>query len=346
VHDRRTIWAKEPQQFVRFAAAAFSDLDQGALLRASGLPDLFARDPDARLPVAAVWRLWHAAVEATRDRALAIRYGMTTRLDQLGLFGFAVMTAPTAREAAARACRFLHLVTDSATLRLVEHRDELAIRWEREGRGELGHELANETALAQIASFVVQTAGRTAIHRICFRHAVPAAAARLEPLLGSRVAWRARHDEVVMSRTALERRPPTANAALSAYFESHLATRAASEPAPTFTARVRDLLVEALGHGEPEARRIARRLGVAERTMRRELAREATSFRGVLQTVRSEHAERMLADPRLSLTEIAFALGFSEHSAFTRAFTRWFGRSPASYRGGRSGQGDGRPSQP
>ena len=40
----------------------------------------------------------------------------------------------------------------------------------------------------------------------------------------------------------------------------------------------------------------------------------------------------LLAEPRLTLTDIAFALGFSEHSAFTRAFTRWFGMSPAQYR--------------
>lgn len=330
--DLRSIWVSEPQQFVRFVGRTHPDVDLGALLRIAAAPDLLQREPDARLPITATWALWAAAVATTGDRSLAIRYGLATVLEQQGLFGFAVMTAPTTAEAAHRASRFLHLVTDSAQLRLIDRRDHLILRWEREGRREPGHDLANETVLAQIVSFVTQLVGRPAVTRLTFRHPAPSSAASLARLLGCPVTWSARHDEVSVPHVDLARSPRTANAALSSYFEARVAERAVATAPTTFSAQVAAAIAEALDHGEPQARQIARRLAVSERTLRRELARERRSFRVLLQEVRSRRATHLLANPGLSLTEIAFALGFSEHSAFTRAFARWFGMPPVDYR--------------
>ncbi len=191
--DRRAIWAREAQGFIAFLARDRPTLDLRALTRA--IPDLATRAPDARVPVAQVWALWQGAVDATGDRTLPVRYGFATQLDQLGLYGFAVMTAPTARDALTRAGRYIHLVTNSARLELVDHGDECCVRWHRDGARDRGHGLGNETVLAQIAAAMCHVVGKPALRGVAFRHAGPAeprAAAQIARAFGCPVAWRAR----------------------------------------------------------------------------------------------------------------------------------------------------------
>jgi AraC-like DNA-binding protein len=66
--------------------------------------------------------------------------------------------------------------------------------------------------------------------------------------------------------------------------------------------------------------------------MQRRLSEHGWSYKRVVDDTRTELAKRYIADPRKSLTEIAFLLGFSEQSAFSRAFRRWLGVSPSEYR--------------
>ena len=78
--------------------------------------------------------------------------------------------------------------------------------------------------------------------------------------------------------------------------------------------------------------RLAESLGLSTRTLQRKLAALGLSYRGLLEKTRYELALRYLDDPRKSVTEITFLLGFSEQSAFTRAFKRWNGKAPSDYR--------------
>ena len=80
--------------------------------------------------------------------------------------------------------------------------------------------------------------------------------------------------------------------------------------------------------GEPSQREIARRLGWSERTLQLRLRDEETSFAQLLDEVRAGLARMHLEDSRLAVFEVAFLLGFSEPSAFNRAFRRWTGKSP------------------
>jgi AraC-like DNA-binding protein len=77
---------------------------------------------------------------------------------------------------------------------------------------------------------------------------------------------------------------------------------------------------------------VAKRLAMSERTLQRRLAEAGTSYVDLLSEVRSDLAKDYLKSSRTSLTEIAWLLGFSEQSAFSRAFKRWTGSSPAQYR--------------
>jgi AraC-like DNA-binding protein len=99
------------------------------------------------------------------------------------------------------------------------------------------------------------------------------------------------------------------------------------------TDAVRRHLASELGKGQPTLEQIAPRLHMSPRTLHRRLDEEGTSYRQILTEVRRELASRHLMECRLAIGEIAFLPGFSEPSAFHRAFKRWTGHGPLAYRG-------------
>jgi AraC-like DNA-binding protein len=89
-------------------------------------------------------------------------------------------------------------------------------------------------------------------------------------------------------------------------------------------------------YGAPTAERVARALHMSRRTMTRKLERERTTFNAELDAVRREMAVERVLDTKVSLAEIAFLLGFSHVESFHRAFRRWTGETPLTYRASRS----------
>jgi AraC-like DNA-binding protein len=112
--------------------------------------------------------------------------------------------------------------------------------------------------------------------------------------------------------------------------------RSFAADAPDPIERVLGALEYALAHGEGAnpllIARTARRLGMSARTLQRRLRASGTSFTHLLQQLRERSACRLLRQDDRRLSEIAEQLGFSEHSAFSRAFKRWTGTSPGQFR--------------
>ncbi len=96
----------------------------------------------------------------------------------------------------------------------------------------------------------------------------------------------------------------------------------------TFRVDVENAIAPLLPHGKARAPEIARRLGVSPRTLVRRLAAEGLTFSTVLDRLRADLARRYLQDGGLSISKIAWMLGYREVSAFTHAYKRWTGWTP------------------
>ncbi|MGI9324083.1 MAG: AraC family transcriptional regulator [Pseudomonadales bacterium] len=96
--------------------------------------------------------------------------------------------------------------------------------------------------------------------------------------------------------------------------------------------KVKRVVVEQLPSGTPSQEEVARLLATSSRTLQRRLAEQGTSYRNLLTAVRQELSRAYLADRAIPLTEVSYMLGFSDTSAFSRAFKRWTGQTPASFR--------------
>lgn len=97
------------------------------------------------------------------------------------------------------------------------------------------------------------------------------------------------------------------------------------------TYRVRELLVQMLPSGSVDQETIAQKLYCSASTLQRQLGSEGTSYRDVLSDTREQLAKGYLKDEKLSHAQIAFMLGFSDQSNFSRAFKRWTGQSPGQF---------------
>ena len=90
--------------------------------------------------------------------------------------------------------------------------------------------------------------------------------------------------------------------------------------------------MQTLHEGEPTLPVVASYLALSSRTLQRRLQERGLVFQDILENTRRELAIRYLQDKTLSLTDIALLLGYSEQSAFNRAFKRWYNEPPKSYR--------------
>ncbi len=100
------------------------------------------------------------------------------------------------------------------------------------------------------------------------------------------------------------------------------------------TEKVKAVIVELLPSGQVTDAKVAHELFMTPRTLQRRLKERGTTFKSLLTEVRHELATHYLRDGRYSLSEISYLLGFSELSAFSRAFKRWAGVAPSAYRAG------------
>jgi AraC-like DNA-binding protein len=98
--------------------------------------------------------------------------------------------------------------------------------------------------------------------------------------------------------------------------------------------RVLKLVKQGLKGAHASADDIASRLSMSPQTLRRKLAAEGTSLREIREQVLRDAAVTSLVQGEETITELSERLGFSEPSAFTRAFRRWTGSPPSAYRAG------------
>jgi AraC-like DNA-binding protein len=228
--------------------------------------------------------------------------------------------------------RYLNLLDDAVevALEIDAERSYLRVVRDSEAPAPASHELC----FALVAKYARELAVQPfRVTRVDFAHAGDgAAAAAAREWFDAPVAFGADTTQLVLPRGALDLALRTSDPALLA-----ILTRAADDQArttardPSVTAQVARVLRDLLREDAGSIEHVAKRLGVPPRSLQRRLKDEGTSFQVVRDATRKELAQRYL-DARMSIAEISFLLGFSEPSAFFRAFKRWTGLTPAGAR--------------
>jgi AraC-like DNA-binding protein len=157
-----------------------------------------------------------------------------------------------------------------------------------------------------------------------------AGAGEIESYLGSRVSFDGGRDRLEFPRAIAQFRLLTADTYLDAFLLDYADRAIASRPvAPTeLRTQVENAITPRLPHGTANQSAVAQDLGLGSRTLARRLQEQGITFREILEDLRAELANEYLRNPRLSVAQIAWLLGYSRSSSFARAFRLRTGRPP------------------
>ena len=323
----------------KMVAAAGDAIDGPACLRAAGLDPTAPWDPKTMIPAAAYYDMLERIAAQVDVTELPLRTGASMRLDEYGALGLAFKAATTLGASYARVERYARLWTSVVEYELRAHARGTLFILHREGERRLGLRLSNEASLASAISIARQVSpGPVAPLEVLIRHAAPKSVAAHEAWFGCPVRFGADLDALLFSDETLARPNILGDVGISRYLGAQLDQElaAVADEAP-LVVRTRDAIAQALSQGAPKMTDIARDLGLSARSFHRRLSEHGMSFQTLTEETRRDLAQGLLRDQRHSLAEIAFLTGFAEQSSFTRAFKRWVGMTPASYRKARGG---------
>ena len=309
-------------------------VDAKAVLESVGLDIEGSWDPKAMLDENDYYSMLELMAEQFDITPLPLIVGTAMRPDEYGALGLAWKAAPTLLGSFSRVERYAQLWTSFAQYELKTINNGVLFIEHRDGPRRLGMRLSIEADLASGVSLSRQvTTDAFTPLAVYFKHPAPKTIFHHEAYFGCPVHFEAQMDALLMSPDMLAVPTILGDEGITQFLLSHLDDELSKiDDTPTLGARTKDEIARALSDGLPKMADIAHRLGLSARSLHRRLAEQGASFHALTEETRREIAIGMLKEKRYALAEIAFLTGYSEQSAFNRAFKRWTGHTPASYR--------------
>lgn len=293
-------------------------------------------DPDARLDLTTIRRLWSALAEQTRNPEIGFEIGMALTATNLHAIGYACLASRTVREVLERLVRYHRMLTTAARWTMIDgvFATELLLefdeRWPRE---------PIDGVFAGIVTLLREvTYDDFAPQAIEMRRAKPASHAALRRHFGCPIEYLASDDRILFRGEQIEKFLPRQNPALAQAGDDVAIQYISRMDRADVLTKARIALIDALPDGEPTRTALAERLHMSDRTLARRLSERNTSYRELLDDVRHELAIGYIRQPHISVMEITYLLGFSDQSNFARSFRRWTDQSPTGYRASQSEQ--------
>jgi AraC-like DNA-binding protein len=308
-------------------------LDDHAFLQGTSVNEAMLADMRSTISMAEWAALLTRAVELSGDPAFGLAMGEHWSQSKLQVVGQLISACRTLREAFAFFNRYSLLIGNN-------------VHWSIEEQGDYVYMFCDPTVEHPLATRVAFEAWLTIIHRIgraflCidmdestevwFKHAAPDYAAEYTRVFGPRVLFNQPRYAIVSLREYLDRPQPLGDDTVRDVLTSSADLLLRERESESIAERVRGLLRFEEDIHVIDVRRVAHQLGLNVRALRRRLSSEQVSLSALLDEARLRIAQRELRKPGVSIKEAAYALGFSEASAFHRAFKRWSGQTPAQY---------------
>jgi len=289
------------------------------------------KDPDAWIPMTSFIRLWELAIDITGDPALALRLRQNTGLRMVHFVIQMAMQSKTMLDALFHFTRYAKLIAETN-------------KFEIASKGELVEWTYTDTSPYQlrwfpeyIFSFFVElrrSMGKEAYSpiRVCFQHSDPGYKEVYEEVFQAPVSFQQPKNSIVSRKKDLllpiTGRDPYLQSVLEKHAEELMNKRGRSV---SVEEKVKEYIFTNLSDCEISSEKASSALNMARSTLYRQLKMEGTSFRDLLLQTRQDLAKAYLRDGMTNL-QVAYLIGFSEPSAFHRAFKRWYNINPGEYR--------------
>ena len=308
----------------------------GPVLQAIGIDRHGLARRRGRLPLPHLLALIEHAAERLNDPFFALRLGYERDPRDAGVLAFMGLNVLTLAQFLGDLQRYLSVNLDGCALAVEEDGPGLSLGLDWSSPLLAGSRRTSELFIGVLLRglrFVTRNKLSDAIVQL--RHSAPIDAAIAETILQAKVEWSCERDAVAGPRAWLELPIVGGDPALLDVLRDHanhlLAEREAHSDR-SIVACVEGLVLPRLARGSLDAGSIAAELDMSRRTLTRRLGSAGTSFAAIVDGLRCQLAKFYVGSQDFSLKQTAHLLGFSEQAAFNRAFRRWTGQSPSTWR--------------
>ena len=333
--SRPTVAASLPKAFIDFAVARGAN--RRALIERSQICAENLGDPNHRIDLPKYISLIESAIELCREPALSLLFGEAVTMQEISIVGLIGEQANSVEEARQQMNRYAGLMFDeddagsSEAIEFLTKGEDVWLRFTSNSYAQ--HPLLFEAALARCVC-----GGREALETVCkirfpkaihFTYEEPSYRAEYDRVFRAPLFFNSSMNALVVDRAFMSFKPQRTNPYLSQMLKEHAEELLENlERTKSTRGQVETLLIPILHTGEANVEKIAAKLGLSRQTLFRKLKAEGITFEHVLDELRYKLALQYLNEKKLSITETAYLVGFSESAAFSRAFKRWTGSSP------------------
>lgn len=307
-------------------------LDPGPVFRAHGIDPGTMSDAGARISRKQFQQLDTEAARLSGDPLFGIKSSNFYRPAHMGALGFAWLASPDLRTAVSRLGRYIRLVQTDLELHVADCEEGLRITIKSESP-ELYDELGEDGQLSCLLKMCRMVAGEEfSPAQVCFRKANPPESGFYYELFRCPIEFESSDTEFTIKLSDANRSLTGGNEEL-AHLNEHIVVKyLAHHDQKDIVNQVKALIIDGLAAGEVSEQIVADGIYMTARNMHRRLTGEGTTFKMLLNEIRQDLARQYIQDRSKTLTEIAFLLGFSEVSSFSRAFKSWNGIPPSQAR--------------
>jgi AraC-like DNA-binding protein len=308
------------------------NIDPEHLFQETSLNPELMKQSGGRYRIDNIDHVWRKAAEAIDDPCFGLKAAEVWHPSNLGALGYAMLASNSLRTSLERLVRYLGFLSDEDVMELDETEEGLRLTLVLSQRN-VDKSEQNDAAFALILSMCrLNYIEDLAPVSVTLIHPKPTCSARFFEYFLSPVIFEAPTYSLTLPIEAVDKILPGSHPQLAELNDQIMINYLAKLDQDHITQKAKATIVDQLPSGSVTDETVARSLYMSSRKLQRQLKRAGTTFNTLLNEVRQELAQKYLREEDTSMTEIAFLLGFSESSAFSRAFRRWMGVSPTAYR--------------
>lgn len=276
----------------------------------------------------------HEIVDKKLGPGFSVRVGQQMKIEDYGVLGLSWRTCSWAGEIFDRSERYFKLLSDTYVFK-VEKKDDISFIYLFRDAHRRGVELSNEATLSATI-VVLQAMTETIISPISvsFKHAAPDQLTSYHEAFNCDILFNQSENFISYKTSDLETRTAKADASINQFLIQRVEeeTNGILINSSQLVSDIEELIKNALPSGIPSIGQVSHHVGMSNRTLTRRLSENGVTFRDLIQKTQEGIAKSLLKNTNRSVAEIAFETGFSEQSAFNRAFKRWINQSPIEFR--------------
>ncbi len=319
---------------LRIAVAESFGADRLEILREANIsPDIFT-DQKARVTVEQSIDVWRVIVRKTGLKDIGLECGLKTRFQTMGILGYVMMNSPSITQAWRKLCNYQELVLSILLQKMIIEGELIRFdgtmqeEWQDDFRYTIDYIYSSYIAL-------IKSCTSKNIHplEVGFNFPEPTNTDRYHEIFDpAAIKFSCDNPYIIYKKSDLDNEITSYDPSIFDHFEVLLQETANEHNRVNINTRaVKKSILNRLKAEIPKADEIARDLGMSVRSLQQKLKKEGTTFQEILNLVRKEIAIRQLSNSNNNVTDVAFLIGFSDISVFSRNFKKWTGLTPTEF---------------